>query len=42
MKPNPRGVGFLLLAILLMAGSLASLVNHPKELAYAVEEVFAF
>ena len=42
VKPNPRGVGFLLLAILLMAGGLASLVNHPKELAYAVEEVFAF
>jgi hypothetical protein len=42
VKPNPRGVGFLLVAALLMAGSLASLVNHPKELAYAVQEVFAF
>lgn len=42
VKPNPRGVGFLLLALVLIAGSLASLVNHPKELAYAVEEVFAF
>jgi hypothetical protein len=42
VKPNPRGVGFLLVALVLMAGSLASLVNHPKELAYAVQEVFAF
>jgi hypothetical protein len=42
VKPNPRGVGFLLVATLLMAGSLANLVNHPKELAYAVQEVFAF
>jgi len=42
VKPNPRGVGLLLVAILLMAGSLASLVSHPKELAYAVKEVFAF
>ena len=42
VKPNPRGVGFLLLAVLLMSGSLMSLVNHPKELAYAVEEVFAY
>jgi len=42
VKPNPRGIGFLLVAFLLMAGSLTSLVNHPKELAYAVDEVFAF
>jgi hypothetical protein len=42
VKPNPRGVGFLLLAVLLMGGSLMSLVNHPKELAYAVQEVFAY
>jgi len=42
VKPNPRGVGFLLVALLLLAGSLTSLVNHPQELAYAVEEVFAF
>jgi hypothetical protein len=42
VKPNPRGIGFLLLALALMAGSLTSLVSHPKELAYAVEEVFAY
>jgi hypothetical protein len=42
VKPNPRGVGFLLLALALMAGSLTSLVSHPKELAYAVKEVFAY
>ena len=42
VKPNPRGAGFLLMAVLLMGGSLASLLQHPVELAYAVEEVFAF
>ncbi len=42
VKPNPRGVGFLLVSLLLLAGSLASLVNQPQELALAVEEVFAF
>lgn len=42
VKPNPRGVGFLLVALLLMAASLTSLVNHPQELAYAVEQVFAY
>jgi hypothetical protein len=42
VKPNPRGVGFLLVAALLMGGSLFGLVNHPKELAYAVEQVFAY
>jgi hypothetical protein len=42
VKPNPRGVGLLLVAILLMAGTLGSLVSHPQELAYAVQEVFSF
>jgi hypothetical protein len=42
VKPNPRGVGFLLVAFVLMAGSLTNLVSHPKELAYAVREVFAY
>lgn len=42
VKPNPRGIGFLLVAVLLMAGCLANLVNHPQELACAVEQVFAF
>lgn len=42
VKPNPRGVGFLLVALVLMGGSLTTLVQHPKELAYAVEQVFAY
>ena len=42
VKPNPRGVGFLVAALLLMAVSLLQLWNHPMELAYAVEEVLAF
>jgi hypothetical protein len=42
VKPNPRGIGFLLVALALMTGSLVSLVRQPTELAYAVEEVLAF
>jgi hypothetical protein len=42
VKPNPRGVGFLLAAALLLVGSLAHLVSHPLELAHAVEQVFAY
>jgi hypothetical protein len=42
VKPNPRGVGFVLAAALLMAGSVTYLVQRPMELAYAVNEVFAF
>ena len=42
VKPNPRGVGFLLAAVLLMAGSLVHLVSHPLELAHAVDQVFAY
>jgi hypothetical protein len=42
VKPNPRGIGFMLVAMALMAGSLMSLVNHPTELAYAVKEVLAY
>lgn len=42
VKRNPRAIGFLLVAILILAVSLIQLVRHPVELAYAVEEVFAF
>lgn len=42
VKPNPRGVGFLLVALALLGGSLTNLVSHPQELAYAVEQVLAF
>jgi hypothetical protein len=42
VKPNPRGVGFVLAAVLLMAGSVTYLVQRPVELAYAMKEVFAF
>jgi len=42
VKPNPRGIGFLLVAVVLLTACLASLVNHPQELECAVEQVFAF
>lgn len=42
VRPNPRAVGFLLLATLLFAGCLAHLLNHPQELAEAIEQVFAY
>jgi hypothetical protein len=32
----------LLAAALLMAGSMTLLVNHPQELAHAVDQVFAY
>jgi len=42
VKPNPRGVGLLVVGVLLLAGCLAHLVRNPAELAYAVDEVLAF
>jgi hypothetical protein len=42
VKPSPWGVGMLLAAALLMAGSMTLLVNHPQELAHAVDQVFAY
>lgn len=42
VKPNPRGIGFLVMATMLLAFSLAQLLGQPTELAYAVEEVLAY
>jgi hypothetical protein len=42
VKSNPRAIGFLLAALLLMAGSMAHLWNHPLELARGVSQVFAY
>jgi hypothetical protein len=42
VKPNPRAIGFLLVAVVLFATSLTQLWRNPVELANAVREVFAF
>jgi hypothetical protein len=42
VKPNPRAIGFLLVAVVLFATSLTLLWRNPVELAQAVREVFAF
>jgi hypothetical protein len=42
VKANPRGIGLLLLGVLLMTGCLANMVGHPQELASAVRQVFAY
>jgi hypothetical protein len=42
VKPNPRAIGFLLVAFLLFATSLTHLLGNPVELAQAVREIFAF
>jgi len=42
VKPNPRGAGFVLIAVALLAASLTQMLTHPTDLAYAVDQVFAF
>ena len=42
VKSNPRAVGLLLAAVLLFAGCIAHMWNHPVELAQGMGEVFAY
>lgn len=42
VKSNPRAVGLLLAATLLVAGSVAHMLHHTVELARAMQEVFAY
>jgi hypothetical protein len=42
VKSNPRAVGLLLAATLLLVISVAHMLRHPVELARAVNEVFAY
>ena len=42
VKPNPRAVGLLLVALVLISVSVIQMLNRPVELASAVSEVFAY
>lgn len=42
VQPNPRAIGFLLIAAILLTTSLTSLLRNPVELAQALEELFAY
>jgi hypothetical protein len=39
---NPRALGIVLLAILMLAGSMAHMLSHPQMVAQAVQEIFAY
>ena len=42
VKPNPRAVGLLLGALVLMALSVTHMLSHPVELAQGMSEVFSY
>ncbi len=42
VKPNPRAIGLLVVATLLLATSLTQMLSHPLELAQGVRDVFAY
>jgi hypothetical protein len=42
VKSNPRAIGLLLAAMLMLAGSVSYMLSYPVELAQGVREVFAY
>ena len=42
VQPNPRVLGIVLLATLLLAFSISRMVAHPEQVAQAMEELFTF
>jgi hypothetical protein len=42
VKPNPRAVGLLLGALVLLALSVTHMLSHPVELAQGMNEVFSY
>jgi hypothetical protein len=42
VKSNPRAIGLLLAATMLLAGSVTHMLNHQVELAQGMREVFAY
>jgi len=42
VKPNPRAVGLLIGALVLMALSVTHMLSHPVELAQGMSEVFSY
>ncbi len=42
VAPNPRALGIVLLAIVLMSVSMAHMLSHPQQVAQAMEEIFSY
>lgn len=42
VSPNPRSLGFTLLALGLVAGSIIHMLNWPEEVAQSVQEMMSF
>ena len=42
VKPNPRGVVFVVLSLVMIGISVSQMLRHPVELAEAVQEVFSY
>lgn len=42
VEPNPRWLGFVLVAIALLATSYTHMFNHPQQIAQAMQEIFSF
>jgi hypothetical protein len=42
VKRNPRAIGLLLVSIVLLAVSVAQLLNSPAQTLEAMREVFAY
>ena len=42
VAPNPRALGIVLLAIVLMSASMAHMLAHPQQVVQAAEEIFFY
>ncbi len=42
VSPNPRALGLILLALLLLASSTAHMLSHPQRLAQAMQEILTY
>lgn len=42
IAPNPRALGIVLFALLLLAASTSHMLAHPQHVAQAVQEIFAY
>ncbi len=42
VRPNPRAIGLILVAVLLLATTIFQMLSHPVELAQGMRDVFAY
>jgi hypothetical protein len=42
VKPNPRGIAFVIVSLLMIGISVSQMLRHPVELAEAVREMFSY